>query len=842
MTNFPLTPLRLAELQALFEDALEQPSAERTAFLEQRVPHDTALRAEVVALLLAHQRAEGVFQSPLTNAALAEAGGAMDRRIGSRVGAYRIVGLIGVGGMGAVYEAVRADDQFHKRAAVKFLHRSAAGPDAVRRFKAERQILATLNHPNIAALLDGGVGEDGQPYLIMEYIDGQPITRWCDERHLPVAQRLALVQQVCAAVQSAHQSLVVHRDLKPGNILVTADGRVKLLDFGIARLLSPEGGGPLPATLADHRSFTPDYAAPEQVRGLPVGTTADVYALGVVLFELLTGRRPFDLQSASMAEIERIVQEVEPPRPSTVVDLARARQLGDRGMARTRNQIAGDLDAIVGMALRKEPDRRYGSADLLALDLQRHLDGHPVFARPDGFGYRIRKLIQRRRLESAAVGVAVASLVAGLVVAVGQARRAEAQGRRAEQVTSFLTTMLGAADPASLGRDVTVREVLDSAARRADALRDEPPLEAEVRVVIGNTYLALGEFEASEAQFSRELDAHRRRAPAGDYATALAFMRQSHALEYQGRLEEADSVLHLAGELFARHRHTDPLEEVAFADQRGRILSRLGRYAEALPLFQRALDITQRYAAGNDSLLPTAFANLGHVHSELGRPVIAESLYAAAVSSVRRAYGPEHPFVADLLSPYATALERAGKVAESNSTLREVLRLRHKLLGPEHPEYAWTMFNYADAMVRAGRYAEGAEWARKVLALRGRTLPETHAAVATAMGVLGRALGPMDSLAEGERWLRESLALRQRTLPAGHWALASSESMIGGHLVLARRFTEAEALLLSAEQKLVASRGEAAPVVKDARLRLVALYEAWEKPEAAVLWRGKIGS
>jgi serine/threonine-protein kinase len=817
MDDASLTPARLARLQSLFEEALERPPAQRTAFLEARTS-DRALRDEVLALLKAHERDEAEFKSPLSASILRDADTGRDRWVGTRIGAYQVVRLLGVGGMGAVYEAHRADDQYRKQVAVKFLHRNAGSDAALRRFRAERQILANLNHPNIATLVDGGVTADGQPYFVMEYIDGQPITRWCDDRKLGVRDRVELVRQVCAAVQSAHQGLVVHRDLKPGNILVTADGRSKLLDFGIARLLVQDDDPAQPITLVGLRSFTPDYASPEQVRGRPVGTTADVYALGVVLFELVSGRRPFNLQGKSLGEIEQVVCET--PAPHAPVD--------------------ADLDAILQMALRKEPERRYGSADLLSRDLQHYLDGRPVLARPDGVGYRFRKLVRRRKLETAAISLALASLVGGLVATAIQARRAEAEASRAEQVTGFLTTMLGAADPSSLGRDVTVREVLDSAAARADTLRGTPGLEAEVRTVIGQTYMALGEFEAGEAQYRRTLDARRAIAPKGDYATALTLNHQSQALEYIGRYGEADSVLRVAAALFARHPHTDPIERASFLDHRARILARLGRNAEAQGLLQQALDLTLKHAPGNDSLLAYAFVNLGQVKSELGKAGEAESLYVAAVAVARRAYGNEHAMLASVLSPYATMLERAGKIAQSDSVFLEVLAMRRKLLGPEHPEYAWTMFNYADLLRLQKRYPEAASWAREVLKLRGKSLPETHMAVATSMGVLGRALDRMDSLEAGERWLRESLALRQKSLPERHWAISSSRSMIGEHLVLAGQFEEAEKVLLQAEKELVEKRGEDAPVVNDARIRIVELYTAWGKADEAGRWQAKL--
>ncbi len=463
MSDTPWTPTRLHEVRALFERALDAEPSDVQAFLADAAPNDAALRAEVRSLLAAHRLTEETLGTSAGFGAVELHGDAPgDQWAGRRVGVYDVQALVGFGGMGAVYEAVRADDQFHKRVAIKFLRRSVESELAIGRFRYERQILANLNHPNIAALLDGGVAPDGQPFFAMEFVDGVPITQWCAEQRLGLRERIVLFLQVCAAVQHAHQNLVVHRDLKPGNILVSADGTVKLLDFGIAKLLrDEEQADQLPPTIGAARAYTPDYAAPEQVRGLPVSTAVDVYALGVVLFELLSGRRPFQLRGRLLEEIERIVCTEEPPRPSSVITAELATQTRARSAARLRSRIEGDLDAIVLNALRKQPERRYGSADQLARDLRAYLDGLPVTARPDGLGYRAMKFLRRRRVEVAAGSLVAASLLVGIATTTQQARAAERERARASAVTDFFTGMLAAPDPAQLGRDVTMREVLD---------------------------------------------------------------------------------------------------------------------------------------------------------------------------------------------------------------------------------------------------------------------------------------------------------------------------------------------------------------------------------------------
>jgi tetratricopeptide (TPR) repeat protein len=498
------------------------------------------------------------------------------------------------------------------------------------------------------------------------------------------------------------------------------------------------------------------------------------------------------------------------------------------------------------MALRKEPARRYGSVERLARDVRAHLEGRPVSARPDGLAYRVGKLVRRRALETAALVVAVASLVGGLVAARAQARRAEAQGRRAaeqaaraEQVTAFLTTMLGAADPAVLGREVTVREALDSAAVRADALRGDPRLEAEVRDAIGSTYMSLGEYVAAGRQFALALDAHARRVPDGDHATAIALARQAWALEFEGRYAEADSTLERAARLHLRFPPADSLEMADFLENRARVLSQLGQREAADSLLERALALTLRYGPGRDSLLAYGYTNLAKSKADLGELARADTLYGLAVAAARRAFGERHPMVGSTLSPYATLLEMRGETARAESAYVTVIALRRDLLGADNPEYAWTLANYADFLENAGRHADAARAAREVVALRG-TVPETHPAIGTAIQVLGRALGAMDSLAAGERWLREGLAIRERTLPAGHWAIASSRSVLGGHLTRMGRYGEAEALLLPAERTLRAERGADNGLTRKARERLVALYTSWGRADRAASWRDSL--
>jgi serine/threonine protein kinase len=409
------------KVQEIFFAAADLPAAEQCRFLDTACRDNPDLRQDVDSLLVADRSHSNDIDRALETAARQIVGA--DPAIDARFGPWRVSREIGRGGMGIVYLAIRDDAQFQKRAALKLIRAGMDTAELLLRFRHERQILASLDHPYIARLIDGGTTPEGRPFLVMEYVEGLRIDHWCRERGLTVEDRCRLFLKVCEAASYAHRSLVVHRDLKPGNILIAADGSPKLLDFGVAKLLTPDRD---PALTAAGPPLTPDYASPEQVLGQPITTAADIYSLGAVLYKLLTGAKPHRLDSATPAEVERAVCQTEIPRPSAAVDrrLPNAR--------RVRRRLAGDLDNIVMMALRKEPERRYSSVDQFADDVRRHLDGRPVQARQNSVAYRTLKFVRRRRFELAAAATIAASLVAGIVMAVSQGRQAETARQAAE--------------------------------------------------------------------------------------------------------------------------------------------------------------------------------------------------------------------------------------------------------------------------------------------------------------------------------------------------------------------------------------------------------------------------
>lgn len=447
-----MTPERWQEIKRLFEVALEMEPDQRMVFLDQACAGDEVIRAEVESLLTENKEMGSFINvSPLADAAGFITHFDEESVAGKQVGPYKIIREIGHGGMGAVYLAVRADDQYKKRVAIKLIKRGMDTVSILRRFRNERQILAGLDHPNIARLLDGGTTEDGLPYFVMEYIEGMPITEYCDRHKLSTEDRLKLFRAVCSAVHYAHQNLIVHRDIKPSNIIITSDGTLKLLDFGIAKLLNPElSAETIDPTATSLRLMTPEYASPEQVRGDNITTGTDIYSLGVVLYELLTGHRPYRVKALLPQEMLRVVCEEDPVRPSTAVsrveemtavDGVSTLMLTPETVSKTREgrpeklrrRLVGDLDNIVLMAMRKEASRRYASVEQFSEDIRRHLEGLPVIARKDTFGYRAEKFIKRHKTGAAAMAIILLILAGGIIATAWQARIATTQRARAER-------------------------------------------------------------------------------------------------------------------------------------------------------------------------------------------------------------------------------------------------------------------------------------------------------------------------------------------------------------------------------------------------------------------------
>jgi eukaryotic-like serine/threonine-protein kinase len=801
-------PERLRRVRALFDAVMEHPTAERAAYLDRITAEDPELRQEVRELIDAVDATEPA------------SGVSGDRLVGTRLGPYDIVRLIGRGGMGAVYEAVRADDSYKKRVAIKLVPGELHSELTLARFRRERQILATLQHPHIATLLDGGVAPDGRPFLVMEYIEGEPLTVWSDKRHLSMRERIALVRQICDAVQHAHTNLIVHGDIKPGNILVTADGTSKLLDFGIAKLVGADvGDSSLPLTRGGARPFTPEYASPEQIRGAPLTTASDIYSLGVVLFELSTGRRP-----------DRPASDAPLPKPSSVVS-----------DPRVRRRLVGELDNITLKALRAEPERRYASATALGEDLRRHLVGLPVEAQSDWAGYRLRKFVMRNRGVVAALVLVLLVILGGALTTAIQARRARSAQLRAERVNDFLRTLLSSVRPATGGRDIPVSEVLDSAAHRIDVeLAAQPDVRSDLETVIGQSYLSLARYDDAERHLQSALALDRQISGPRSIPVIMALNDLGQLYLSSGQLDRADTAFQQA---LAIRRSLSSKPDTILAmlvDDEGSVAHDKGRFADAERLHWEALGLYRPLLGDHSDKVALTMGNVAVSLGEQNRWDSAETMHRSALAILRANHPEPNTMVADATDGLATALDIQGKTAASESTYVEALALRKKLLGADHPKYAWTLFNYSFLVFAQGRYQEAADISRQILALRGKTIPDSHPSIAASLQTLGRSEDKVGDTASGRRALEESLALRRKYVPPDSWLIASSEGVLADHDVFVKQYAKAEVLCLDAYAIMTKSLGPEHPKTQVAVQRLVGLYTVWGRPDKAAQFRSKL--
>lgn len=844
----------------LVEAALDRPAEEREAFLRDACAEDKGLYEMAHALLTAeddldtHAVLPGLFEPP-----------AATDLLGQAIGPYTLTQEIGQGGMGTVYLAHR--DDLDKEVALKLIrHGRLAAPEHIQRFRLEQRLLARLDHPHIAHLLDAGLTDEGLPFFAMEYVEGEPITDYCDAHRLGITERLRLFEQVCAAVQFAHQNLIVHRDLKPSNILVTEEGQVKLLDFGIAKLLDDDAEEGM--TRTGMHLMTPDYAAPEQVRGEPVTTATDVYALGIVLYELLTGHRPYRFTTRSLTEIIRVVNEVEPDRPSTRVgrtatltngeealrEITPAMVAAARGESaeRLQRRLGGDLDAVALQALRKDPARRYPSAEQLGEDIRRHLHNLPIWARRDTVAYRMQKFARRHR-----AGVAVAGV--GLLLLVGfgvreRSLRAEAEQARdaarieaakAERVSGFLVDIFEVADPnEALGDTITAREIVDRGAARIEELAEEPEVQATMMTVLGRVYSNLGLYATADPMLTGALaqrqtlwqDAHPDVAESLDQLGDLRFREGNYpvaeslsvlALALRRQLlgdahpDVAESLDHLARAYLyqARYQAADSLHRQALAMRRqalgdthpdvakslfnlGVVQNRMDKNEAAEASYREALAIRRAFYGNQHPSVAEVLDNLGAVMIRLGDMEAGEASYREALALRRAIYGDEHPEVAAQLNKLGVLLMRKEAYDEAEVVLREALAQRRTFLGEENPDVATTLYNLAGLMEEKGEMDTAEGLYRQTLAMERKVRGETHPHVVYDLYDLARFLWQKkQEPREAEQLFRESLALA-RTVFGEEDPLTFPLTSLAAVLMEQQRFQEGEPLLREALDRI----------------------------------------
>jgi serine/threonine-protein kinase len=860
-----MNPERWRLVESLVEGALAVPAGEpRAAWLAANCGGDERLRAEAASLVAVDEEAADFLGEPVAaRAARLLAADDCLSRAGQRVGQYELIEEIGRGGMGVVYLAERGDGEFRQRVAVKLIRRGLDTEDILRRFLNERQILSGLGHPNIARLLDGGTTPDGAPYFVMEYVEGLPLLRFCDERGLSVAERLRMFRLICSAVQYAHQNLVVHRDLKPSNVLVTDGGEPKLLDFGVAKLLKPQASpGAGMTETRGVRVMTPEYASPEQVRGERVTTATDVYSLGVILYELLTGARPYRLKGASPEELSKAVCDYEPSKPSEAIPGPAPRAPKSKGGPSNPNPpprnpklLRGDLDNIVLMAMRKEAARRYQSVEQFSADIERHLKGQPVIARNDTIGYRASKFVRRHRAGVAATALVALAVVAGLVGTAWQARaarverdRANAEKLKAKATSDFLKRMLAYSNPVSKRAGgpgvVTVEEMLDEASRRLEGgeFAGQPDVRAELESIIGESYTYFGKYDAARRHFKTYIELQ-----AGLYGpdgpqALLADHYRAIIHNWDGEPAQAEEILRRILPRLREEQRAGRIGPETLAEALNNLAyvrRQQGDPAEAEALFREALELAPRLPPERLYLARLAHSALASSVADQGRDEEALRISAEAVDEYRRSGTTGTPDYGFALTVYGGFLTEEGHLAEAGDALRQAETILREGLSPTHLWLGDNLRNQAVLLYRQSEYDAALSRAADALKIYGG-YGKLYDHYPTVLALQGLILSKTGRAAEGERLIREAVQIRTQTLKPGHYFTSLAKGALGECLTIQRRFDEAEPLLVESYTELRNSQGPQNPRTRAALERLVTLYENWGKADRAAEYRSRL--
>lgn len=816
-----MTPERWQQIQRILDLAYEAPEEQRRAVVRGACAGNREVQCEVEALLSLDADAEDFIEDPLWNlqgphgndTSVSTSTFFNQGTVPQRIGNYRLERLLGKGGMGEVFLAVREND-YQQRVALKLVSKEISRAEVLSRFLTERQILARLEHPDIARLLDGGALDDQRPYFVMEYVEGEPIDRYCSRHSLSLRERLKLFRRVCAAVHYAHQNLVVHRDLKASNILVTEEGAPRLLDFGIAKLLQGGTAQGSSATMPGLAPMTPASASPEQVLGIPITTACDIYALGVLLYRVLVSRPPYRIEGQGFAELVRVICEEEPPRPSMAAleqaleedpdhTAPEGEEEEDRPLEpspfekrRLHRRLQGDLDAIVMKALRKEPEERYGSAAELAEDIRRHLVGLPVEAQRGNWFYYTSKFVRRNKLAIATlillIGFAITATVQWRKAADERTQaelersRAERNQAKAEKVTNFLTELFESATPdATRGAEVPILEVLDRGKERIEEeLIDEPDIRAEIWGTLGTVYQSLGLYTEALELKQKALDSWR-------------------AFNSEDDPELADHLNNLAN-----------------------IQLDMGLRTEAEDNFRQTLEMRRRLGQ-EPRLIALAMKNLGVALMRQGKDDEAEPFLREALA-IYQGLGEDGNDLEAVHSLHSLGIlyRNRGEYQRAEPLLREVLK-RWNASGSSQPtQVAQALASLGQVLYAQGKLQEAREVYERGLALRRRLLPEGHPKVANNEKHLAEVLADLGEITRAQELIEHALESLRASKPEGDWLIADAESVLGYCLLVQGRHQEAEAYLLTSYRTIRDARGEEDPVTRKARERILHFYSS----------------
>lgn len=825
-------------VKEIFLAVLEKDAESRPQFLAEICADNAVLREEIESLLASHEEVKEFIETPAFQ--VGEVFTEVANHPQKHLGNYKILKEIGAGGMGVVYLAAREDEEFRKRVAIKLVKRGLDTEDVLRRFRNERQILASLHHPHIASLLDGGTSDNGLPYFVMEYIEGLPLLQYCGEHRLSINERLELFKTICSAVQHAHQNLVIHRDLKPSNILITHDGDVKLLDFGVAKFLNPElMGDNLAETQTQFRVMTPEYASPEQVRGGHITTATDIYSLGAILYELLTGSRPYKLKDTSPEELMHLICNSEPAKPSVAVTQNNRQRTSENSPAIvSMRQLKGDLDNIILTALRKEPSRRYKSVEAFAGDIERYLKGLPVAARPNTFRYRTEKFVQRNKVGVLATALVTIAVLAGLVTTVWQSRvaarerdQAQQAQAKAEQINSFLQNILSAASPEEKGKDAKVIEVLNDSVQKIDTeFAAQPELKAQALLTIGQTYYQLDLMDEAEKTLRPALQLNSELYGDENKATDSCRIYLGATLLNRAKLGEAEQLLNQAIETERKISPTGSKELALGLFVLGELYVRNQAIEKALPLLQESVAMSDKILGANNADSAYTLISLGRAQMFSGDLTGAETTYRQSVEIYRQLPARYAVRLGMALSNLGLLLVTKKEYDKGIGFMREADTIFFQKQGESFSTFeskAYLGIAFFSKLDYAQTIIEG----NKAIAM-GRNLKlENTPDFITMLEDVGLALTRTGKAKEGESFLREAVKIKTGLLSKESSGVAVAKGALGECLTALKSYPEAELLLSESYESLKTSQGAESSRTIQAQNRLTKLYGVWKKPE-----------
>ncbi|MCC5940589.1 MAG: tetratricopeptide repeat protein [Balneolaceae bacterium] len=814
------------KLSRIFDLVLTLPPEGRTDYIKRVCGDDKELEEKIREMLDQLEESDRFFEERLgkneklikeLDSLLAEQEFGEDYFEGKKIGRWDIQELIGHGGMGRVYKVQRVDESGIKQTgALKIIHKSLLTPSHMERFRLEQHILSGLQHPNISGFVDSGITADRVPYMVMEFVNGETILDYCNNRKLTIEQRLELFKTVCKAIQYAHNSLIIHRDLKPENILVTDEGRIKILDFGIAKLLDPNlYENSAIQTQPGMRMLSLEYASPEQISGKLVTTSTDLYSLGILLSKLLTGLHPFDLKNLTYKEVENRLLNEDPVSVSrrflAISDADQKKRLAEeRGCAPSDiiNQLKGDLDSIINKILHKDPDRRYGSVEALLADINRHQQNLPLLARPDTFGYRARKFISRNRWTVAAAAMIFLILTGGITATMWQAHQAEQNAREAEQVSAFLAQIFEGSDPnrANDG-SMTARELLDQGFERAQTeLEDETGLQAQILSMIGNIYSNLGLYEDAYLAIGKSVEAFRSIGDKSPHYAAV--MLRLANLEY--RLDNFEAAADAAREALllsiSQNGETHP-ETSSVMNTLAMSLEELGEKEEAYEIYRRIIEI-RRGQPDQGSNLAINLNNLAIMLQQDGKLDEADELFAEAVELIDDVLGSEHPFMAYILNGYSGLHQDREDFDLAEANLRRALEIGQAIFPETHPFIGVVYYNLAELFKLTENFSEAVHYYENSLELRRVALPQYHSDIASTLLGLGTAQIEMNLLENAQNSLLEVIDIYKSSHDESDWRVARAEGYLGLAMMKEGRFLEAKEFFDKSYQVLLQSLGD----------------------------------